>query len=242
MSRSRLTVFTEPKKARSHQPCITLAENGQVAIKKLQSGTYDLVFMDMQMPVMDGIHAAAAIRRWEREQRRRPTPIVALTANAFIDKADKSLAEGCAAHLTKPIKKQMLLEAIRLYADSVEREAVSPSTHTVTSDRSSTNGTSIGESCIVSIDSDLKPLVPMFLTGRKKEIMDIREALAQHDFHTVGRIAHGMKGTGNIYGFEHIVALAASIEQAAKVGSAASIETDLTLLAAYLDQVQIVFA
>ena len=220
---------------------IDMAENGQVAVEKFQSGTYDVVFMDMQMPVMDGIHAAAAIRSWEREQQRRPTPIVALTANAFKEQADKSLAAGCTAHLTKPIKKTVLFETIRLYTGTIEREAAYPSTDPIVSDRSSTNETSSGENCIVTIDSDLKPLMPMFIAGRKKDIVDIREAMARHDFHTIGRIAHGMRGAGDIYGFEPIAALAATIEQAVKTGSAASIETDLALLVTYLEQVQIVF-
>ncbi len=84
--------------------------------------------------------------------------------------------------------------------------------------------------------------MPMFMAGRKQEVMDIREALARQDFHTAGRIAHGMKGAGGIYGFERVATLAASIEQAAETGSAASIESDLTLLTTYLDHVQVVFA
>jgi CheY-like chemotaxis protein len=95
---------------------LDMAEDGAVALRKFQTGTYDLVLMDMQMPVMDGLQATSAIRQWEREQQHGPTPIVALTANAFTEEANKSLAAGCMAHLTKPIKKKVLLEAIRKYA------------------------------------------------------------------------------------------------------------------------------
>ncbi|MDH4185935.1 MAG: PAS domain S-box protein [Nitrospira sp.] len=95
---------------------IDMAENGKIAVRKFQAATYDLVFMDMQMPVMDGLQATAAIRQWEREQQRRPTPIVSLTANAFREEIDKSLAAGCTAHLTKPIKKKTLLAAILEHA------------------------------------------------------------------------------------------------------------------------------
>ena len=103
---------------------LDMAENGAVAFEKFQRSTYDLVLMDMQMPVMDGLQATAAIRQWEREQQRRPTPIVALTANAFKEETDKSLGAGCTAHLTKPIKKKTLLTAITHYANaSAERAA-----------------------------------------------------------------------------------------------------------------------
>ena len=91
------------------------AENGAVALEKFTAGTYDLVLMDMQMPVMDGFTATAAIRAWEREHRRPPIPILALTANAFQEDIDKSLAAGCTAHLTKPIKKKLLLAALDQY-------------------------------------------------------------------------------------------------------------------------------
>ncbi|MCS6293669.1 MAG: PAS domain S-box protein [Nitrospira sp.] len=92
------------------------AENGAIALEKFKTGIYDLVFMDMQMPVMDGYVATNRIREWEHEHRRTPTPILALTANAFPEELEKSLAAGCTAHLTKPIKRKTLLEAIRHYA------------------------------------------------------------------------------------------------------------------------------
>ncbi|MDP1767402.1 MAG: response regulator [Nitrospirota bacterium] len=91
---------------------LDMAENGAVALKKFRTGTYDLVFMDIQMPVMDGYQATEAIRQWECEQQRVPTPIVAFTANAFKEDLEKSLAVGCMAHLTKPLKKQALLTSI----------------------------------------------------------------------------------------------------------------------------------
>ncbi len=91
---------------------LDMAENGAVGVERFQAGSYDVVFMDTQMPVMDGLESTAAIRRWEQEQQRQPTPIISLTANAFQDEIDKSLAAGCTAHLSKPIKKKVLLQAI----------------------------------------------------------------------------------------------------------------------------------
>jgi CheY-like chemotaxis protein len=62
---------------------IDIAENGQVAIEKFLANVYDLILMDMQMPVMDGYTATRGIRRLEREEGRKHTPIIALTANAL---------------------------------------------------------------------------------------------------------------------------------------------------------------
>jgi signal transduction histidine kinase/DNA-binding response OmpR family regulator len=97
---------------------IDVAENGAVAVERFQAERYDLVLMDMEMPVMDGYAATRAIREWEHEQRRPPTPIIALSAYALKEEIQKSLNAGCTDYLPKPIKKARLLEAIRLHADN----------------------------------------------------------------------------------------------------------------------------
>jgi len=91
---------------------LDIAENGEIAVEKYIGGQYDLVLMDMQMPVMDGYAATERIRKWEKEHGVGPTPIIALTANALKEDARRSLDAGCTAHLTKPIKKTPLLKAI----------------------------------------------------------------------------------------------------------------------------------
>ena len=102
---------------------IEMTENGAAAVEKFQQAVYDLVFMDMQMPIMDGLTATTAIRDWEQKQGRRATPIIALTAHALKEERDKSLAAGCTAHLTKPIKKRELLAAIAQYAAQITDQA-----------------------------------------------------------------------------------------------------------------------
>ena len=91
---------------------VDVAENGVIGFEKFQADAYDLVLMDIQMPVMNGYDATRAIRRWELAEGRSPTPIIALTAYALPGDARKSLDAGCTAHLTKPIKKAVLLDAI----------------------------------------------------------------------------------------------------------------------------------
>jgi len=88
------------------------AENGQIALDKFKTSVYDIILMDMQMPVMDGYKATMEIRQWEAKTGLRKTPIVALTAHAFQEDAAKSMSAGCSAHLSKPVKKTELLEAI----------------------------------------------------------------------------------------------------------------------------------
>ena len=91
---------------------LDIAENGEVAVGKFKAGPYDLVLMDMEMPIWDGYSATKLIREWEIEQGLGPTPIIALTAHALKDDALKSLEAGCTDHMTKPIKKATLTTAI----------------------------------------------------------------------------------------------------------------------------------
>lgn len=91
---------------------INTAENGQEAVVLFKSGQYDIVFMDMQMPVMDGYTATRIIREWEMLNRRSATPIIALTAYALKEDAAQSMAAGCDAHVAKPVKKGILFSII----------------------------------------------------------------------------------------------------------------------------------
>ncbi len=91
---------------------IDIAENGEEALKKFIHGNYDIVFMDMEMPVMDGYTATGKIREWEKASKVERTPIAALTAHAIKEFEQQSLDAGCDLHLSKPIKKKTLLAAI----------------------------------------------------------------------------------------------------------------------------------
>jgi two-component system, sensor histidine kinase and response regulator len=91
---------------------VEIAENGVIGVEKFQLGAYDIVLMDMQMPIMDGYAATRSIRSWECDQCRTPTPIIALTAHAQREHTLKSFEAGCTDHLTKPIKKETLLKLL----------------------------------------------------------------------------------------------------------------------------------
>ena len=99
---------------------VECAENGLEAVERVRDHHFDLVLMDMQMPVMDGYSATREIRRWEREGHHLPTRIVALTAHALVGDDEKSREAGCDDHLTKPIKKQTLLDALERHINVAE--------------------------------------------------------------------------------------------------------------------------
>jgi two-component system sensor histidine kinase/response regulator len=95
------------------------AENGKIAFEKFKKNVYDLVLMDMQMPVMDGYTATRKIRMWERRVRVREAPIIALTAYALKGDAEKSLDAGCNTHVSKPVKMETLVEVLKEFADKL---------------------------------------------------------------------------------------------------------------------------
>jgi two-component system, sensor histidine kinase and response regulator len=97
----------------STQHRVDTVEDGEQAVAKIKSGKkYDLVLMDIQMPILDGIKATQQIRSWEKEQNIARMPIVALTAHAMSGDDDKSIAAGCDDHITKPVSKKTLLKII----------------------------------------------------------------------------------------------------------------------------------
>ncbi|KRB40665.1 hybrid sensor histidine kinase/response regulator [Phenylobacterium sp. Root700] len=91
---------------------IDIVPNGKAAFEAWRDGSYDLILMDIQMPVMDGIDSARAIRTAERENGRFRTPIIALTANALSHQVEEYLAAGMDGHVAKPIEIAKLYEAI----------------------------------------------------------------------------------------------------------------------------------
>ncbi len=91
---------------------LTEAENGQIAVERFVDGAYDLVLMDIQMPVLDGYSAIRAIRKHELEKGSRRTRIIALTASALEEDVRRAQQAGCDMHVSKPIKKSTLLDSI----------------------------------------------------------------------------------------------------------------------------------
>jgi signal transduction histidine kinase/HPt (histidine-containing phosphotransfer) domain-containing protein len=170
---------------------IDLASNGVEAVTRRQQGEYDLVLMDVQMPVMDGYTATREIRSWEAVTGARRVPIVALTAHALSGAAGESAEAGCDAHLTKPLERTDLIEAIAKFAVRPVMRAE-------------------------SISDLIQSRRPAFLANRWLDLEKMRSGLAAQDFAAIQKIAHNCKGIGKGYGFPQIGEIGASIEKAAK--------------------------
>jgi hypothetical protein len=95
-----------------YNPNIIEANDGITAVEKFKENEVDLVFMDIQMPLMDGIDASNEIRNIEKERDSKKVPIIALTAGALKEERDKALEYGMDDFLTKPIELKKLREII----------------------------------------------------------------------------------------------------------------------------------
>ena len=187
-----------------------VARNGEVALEMYIAGAYDVVLMDVQMPIMDGYSATRRIRQWEGENDAAAVPILALTAHALPEEVRKSIDAGCTAHLTKPIRKATLLGAIEEHTMGIVRVAAS-----------------------------LAELVPAFLESRRRDIDTIAAALERSDYDDVRNLGHNMKGSGAGYGFNRITEIGASLEQAAGRRAPEEIRARSAELVRYLDALHV---
>ena len=204
---------------------VEIAENGAIACEKFTAGNYDLVLMDRQMPVMDGLTATRAIREWEQANHRPPTPIIALTAAALKGDQEKCIAAGCTAYLTKPIKQEVLLQAIK---DSI----VAPPSLKEECSRKDT--------ILVRANPKFADLIPVFLHNCRQNVIAMLDALDRGDFETVGILGHGMRGAGGSYGFQAITDIGAALEQAAESADTDASRKWVGELSGYLDRVEII--
>jgi len=200
------------------------AADGATALAMFTTGgRYDLVLMDVQMPVMDGLTATAAMRAWEREHAAAPTPILAFTAHGLPEEIKRSLDAGCNDHLTKPVRKATLIRAVERHARP-EPPAAAP------------------EGAIrLALDDSLRDLAPGYLDNRRGDLPRLAAALAGGDWETLRVVGHNVKGTGAGYGFDEISRIGAALEVAARERDAARAAASVDELRRYLAAIVLEF-
>ena len=185
------------------------AANGQEALDKVETGTFDLILMDMQMPVLDGFAATSTLRR-----RGVTTPIVALTANAMKGFEQKILEIGCTAYVTKPIEIDVLLDRVaNLLGGS--RLTATPDGSKPIDERVRT---AIPTQAVVSrlaTNPRLSPIVAKF-PARLSERMALAElACGRGEFTEVSAFGHWLAGAAGTMGYDDFYEPARRIEQLA---------------------------
>ena len=173
------------------------------AIRLYRAHPYDLIFLDLQMPDMDGYATANAIRTWEDAQGISRKPIIALTADVLGPARERSRQAGCTGFIGKPFSQATFLAAIHQYIR--------------TPDRQTAPGQAAQETPATRLigEEELDGLSRKFLHNRQRDLRALASALAAHDWTTIQTIGHRIKGLAGSYGFEDVGAIRSRLEQAA---------------------------
>lgn len=196
---------------------IDVVGNGQEAVTAVKQFPYDLVFMDCQMPEMDGFEATSAIRALPLPVA--SLPIVALTANAFKDDQDRCLAIGMNDFLSKPVTapglKSMLARWINIepktLADAVKREEPTSTQLDLSNVRKTL------DDMASMLGAEIVPEVLALFSATADELLpQLQRAIVNQDFAVLERVAHRFKGALAQIGAKEFALLAASLEDAGR--------------------------
>ena len=180
---------------------MSYAENGRKAQKAFLDDTYDLVLMDLRMPVMGGIEAVSHIRKLENNLGLESTPIIAMTAHAFVEQEKTYLQSGFNEVLIKPFSRRDLLAVLKYHASKA---------------RASGGQESDFEEQQVPVEDEarvLTPLIPKVLESIAKEIMVIQRSLNDNDHVALEKTSHAVKGLAGFYGLTRLSDLLELLER-----------------------------
>jgi PAS domain S-box-containing protein len=196
---------------------VETAINGRVALAMMQSNWPDLVFMDLDMPVMGGMQAVRAMRALERASgESTPCRIVALSSHDDEETRQAAIAAGFDRYLTKPVTRDTVQEMLLLLAPAGTASAPPAPIATVRARASQPVAASPEDPVVV--DADTQPMLAQFMSSRHQLIAAMAQAMRSGDRAEVRRIAHQLAGSFGLYGFAWASQQARSIEnQAAQI-------------------------
>ena len=197
------------------------AENGKIGFDMARETAYDVVLMDMQMPVMDGYEATAALRQAGVE-----TPIYALTADAMKGFEEKCLAAGCTGFLTKPVDIDLLLDTVgKLLGGERSKVEAAPMMEDADTGQDSifdisacASGPPI-TSRLAGGSPRIQSTIIKFVHTLDGKLDEMDSAWAERDFTQLAALAHWLKGSGGTIGFDDFTGPAKNLEMLAKSGS-----------------------
>jgi CheY-like chemotaxis protein/HPt (histidine-containing phosphotransfer) domain-containing protein len=223
--------------------------SGEEAITALENVPYDLVLMDVQMPVMDGMEATRCIRAAATSQRTRirnpRVPIIAMTAHAMQGDRERFLGAGMDDYISKPVSPQALAQILLRWLPQQEADATAPESPSalgmITPNPIALpvfNRAALLER-LMGDEEMLTVILESFLNDAPNQLAGLKADLSAEDIASVERRLHTMKGTASTMGGEALSAIAAELEKSAKAGDLAMVAARYAELQAGYEQVKL---
>jgi len=215
------------------------AENGAIGVDMATSSTYDVILSDIQMPVMDGYQAVAAMREKGLSQ-----PIIALTANAMKGYEERILKAGFSHYMTKPIDidalSKLLAELIGgKKVDKPKESAAAPAKAPITKEAANQqeDDQELYYSRLAGSEK-LAPVVEKFITRVREQFTQMENANNGSDFTELAALAHWLKGSGGTVGFDQLSKPAKQLEDNAKAGDQTACKSDLVRIKSIIERLR----
>ncbi len=228
---------------RNNNVCLTMARNGREAVEICQATDFDLIFMDCQMPVMDGFEAAVSINEMLRSARRKRPVIIALTADVTESTRRRCREVGMDDYLIKPLDFSELqrvldnwLSGYSLRVTPRHRLAAGGGGEVEAGDGQEV----VRRACIEKLRQnigDIRPVVTVFLSTMRTRLDELEKAIADKDIETIQRTAHTLKGSSSQFGAEALSALCQQAENMARNNNLQQIEPLFGKITRAADQV-----
>jgi signal transduction histidine kinase/DNA-binding response OmpR family regulator len=189
---------------------VTVVGDGLAAYEHIKVHHYDLVFMDEQMPVMNGSEAVAKIRQFEHDNALGAIGIVALSANVIKGAREKALECGYNAFMGKPFNMNELESVLEHYLSKkrVNNKVTASSNESLSSMQQL-------QKLLMLEPKQIKSLLDLFHVNMVKMMLELEESIVARDFDSIARIAHAIKGSSANFRFTEIFGLASKIEEGA---------------------------
>jgi len=217
---------------------LIVAANGQEALDYFDRERFDIILMDVQMPVMGGLEATQAIRTrearrsWAAGGRWRSTPIVAMTAHAMQGDRDRCLMAGMDDYIAKPIKPVELHAVIERVMSEAGFADIEPDLQQDSGADVATADVAVADLGATRdlLDGDelaLQQLIRLFFSDFERNKQNLEHAQKKGDLTTVRNLAHSIKGSAGVFNAVGTVSAAQRLELAAKDGDAAGVKREL---------------
>jgi len=212
---------------------IDIAADGYEAIHAMTQQKYDIVLMDVSMPVMDGLDATRVIRSSKKSKQEKDIPIIALTAHALKGDQERFISSGMSDYISKPIEQEVLIQKVETWlfekVKQPESESRDELNWTAGSDRSDAGqpmllNTEALSNRLLRDEELVKMVLTEFFKDLPGQISLLRDAVLAEDTEAIGRQAHKIKGAAGNVGAEILMGYMITMEEAVHINDAETME------------------